>query len=354
MPVSLPLPYIELPNENPMPYIELPNETSSQENHVKIIELEPINMDETLQDRSLDSDCSDHRIEDAFLDSIDYGGSDNDGTASIKNSSYQESSESSDALRDILDRKIMFAQREASCDVVYPDDLRLTIQKLTMQSALTEESGEDMSQSTAVRRKSPTRVRIKSPYENQSFMMEEKKRRKLLEIRERRERKKMALAENCKITKHKYGKGAIMPQSASSVTKLSISNKSFYNSIYGQSTNVDPKQSKGRNRKGKREVLDVALVGLESEHEVSISTPEKNNKKYINRSYYLDDAVTEMMYMNMKRSENEGKEICSTSTSVISNDFRNNLHLLSQLIGPSETDLNIADDEVSGDDKTQL
>ncbi|XP_047028983.1 uncharacterized protein LOC124636840 [Helicoverpa zea] len=352
----------------PLAYTEQTNGNRSPDRTPRIVELEPICIEETIPEVSAQSECELSPIEfpienfDPYRDNSGMKGyecSDNEGAASLKNSgSCQESSDSSDALRDILDRKLKYAKQEASSNM-FPDDLRMTIQKLTMQGPLAEESGEDMSPSTAMKKKSLTRVRIKSPYENQSYIMEEKKRRKLLEVRERRERKKMALTENCKINKHhKYGKGAIMPQSASSVTKLSISNKSFYNSIYGQTTNVDPsKQAKGRNLKGKREVLEIDLECPDCDQETVVSTPDKptakNSKKYINRSYYLDDADTEMMYINMKQNDNEAKELCSASTSVISNDFRNNLNLLSQLIGPSETDLHIANNETSPDSKPQ-
>ncbi|XP_022824711.1 uncharacterized protein LOC111355181 isoform X2 [Spodoptera litura] len=332
----------------PLPSNEPSNEDQFPETSVKIVELKPI-IDECMDEHvshstemSVKSECSvqiiENEIEDTLVDIIDCGFSEHEGTESSKNSCYLVSSDSSDALKDILDRKVKLAQREKRGDI-FPDDLRFTIQKLTMQSALTEESGEDLSHST--KKKSPTRARVKSPYENQSLIMEEKKRKKLIEIRERREKKKMALAENCKVTKHRFGKGGVMPQSVSSVTKLSISNKSFYNSIYGQS-NTDPsKQAKGKNRRGgKRNTLEIDII--ERSNDTAPSTPERNSQKYTNRSYYLDDTVTEMMYLNMKKNETEVKEVCSTSTSVISSDFRNNLNLLSQLIGPSETDLDVS------------
>lgn len=321
----------------------------SPERKPKIIELEPMTITESIHQVSVVSEGStnsnDIPIEDSFLDSIDFECSENDVTESLKNSTYLGSSDDGDALKEILDRKHKMSHREAS-NGVFPDDLRMTIRKLTMQSALPEESGEE-TQPAPKKKKSPTRVRIKSPYENQSFIMEEKKRRKLLEIRDRRERKKMVPDENCKITKHKFTKGTTFPQSASSVTKLSITNKSFYDSIYGQATNADPsKQVKGRNRKEtQRDVLQINMNDNEGEHDESVaSTPDKNSRKYINRSYYLDEAVTEMMYTSMK-NENDAKD-CSTSTSVRSNDFRNNLNYLSQLIGSSETDMTVGDDEM--------
>ncbi|KAJ8718676.1 hypothetical protein PYW08_002913 [Mythimna loreyi] len=349
------MPYIDEAN---MPYTEETNNQYLSENKLKIIELEPTTCDETVHEVSVVSEGSTHSInnpiEGSYLDGLEYTCSDSENASSLKNSSFQESSDSNDALKNILHSKFKAAKREASGEV-FPDDLRLTMRKLTMQSALTEESGEEISLSTSKKRKSPTRVRIKSPYENQSFIMEEKKRRKLLEIREKREKKKMALAENCKITKHKYVKGNSLPQSASSVTKLSISNKSFYNSIYGQANGDPSKQEKGKNRKGgRRDALDIDMDDNEGEHDVSVVSTPDNSKKYINRSYYLDDADTEMMYINMKRNESDAKDLCSTSTSVISNVFRNNLNYLSQLIGPSKSELNIADDEIYPDKEKPL
>lgn len=342
----------------PLTYIEPSNDDiPSPETKSKIGEFEPLTIAESVHQGSINAEgsvfSSENAIEDSLVGSIDFGCSDNDATGSLKNSSCQESSDAGDGLKDILDTEYTILQKEASSEV-FRDDLSMTMRKLTMQSALKEESGDEMSHSPSKKKKSLTRVRIKSPYENQSYILEEKKRRKLLEIRERRERKKMALVENCKISKHKYAKGTTFPQSASSVTKLSISNKSFYNSIYGQATNaVSSKQVKGRNRKGgNRDVLEIDVNDNNEgdEHDESgVSTPDKNSKKYINRSYYLDDADTEMMYTNMKRNENDAKDFASTSTSVISNDFGNNLKFLSQLISPFETDLNIGDDEIFPD-----
>ncbi|KAH9638071.1 hypothetical protein HF086_014932 [Spodoptera exigua] len=329
-----------------LPYNEESNKEYIPETTTKIVELEPISVDESTTEISVTSEYSVQIIENPTVetvDIIDCGYSDHEGTESSKNSFHIISSDSSDALKDILCRKVQLAHRE-KCGDVFPDDLRFTIQKLTMQSALTEESAEDVSYST--KKKSPTRVRIKSPYENQSLIMEEKKRRKLLEIRERRERKKMALAENCKLRKHRFGKGAVMPQSVSSVTKLSISNKSFYNSIYGQLDTDPRKQTKARTRRGsKRNILDIDI--FERNYDTTLLTPEQNSNKYTSRSYDLDDTVTEMMYINMIKNETEAKDVCSTSTSVISSDFRNSLKLFSQLNGPSETDQNIINNEVS-------
>lgn len=347
----LPLTYLEQANEL---YIEQINNKYLPERTPKIMKLEQTTYNETVVHEAFaDSDGSSHSsdipIERSYLDGIEFVCSDNDIAMTLKTSNFPESSDSNDALKNMMNKKLKVARGEASVSRVFPDDLRMTMQKLTMQGAVTEESGEDLSQSTSKKRKSPTRTRIRSPYENQSYILEEKKRRKLLEIRERRERKKMALAENCKISKHKYSKGTTLPQSASSVTKLSISNKSFYNSIYGNTTTVNPSnQAKGRNRNvEKRDVLDIDLNHNEGEHNVSVaSMSDRNSKKYINRSYYLDDADTEMNYMNMKQNENDPKDLCSTSTSVISHVFRSNLNYLSQLIGPSESDLNIGADEI--------
>ncbi|KAJ8714734.1 hypothetical protein PYW07_002959 [Mythimna separata] len=328
---------------------ELEPTTTWESQPTIICELEPTTTcNETVHEVPIVSEYStlfgDNPIE--GFEGIEYICSDSENTTSLKNCSFLESSDSNDALKNILNSKLNISKMDDG--EVFPDDLRMTMRKLTMQSTLREESGEDLSQSSPKNRKSPPRVRIKSPYENQSFIMEEKKRRKLLEIREKREKKKMALAENCKITKHKFVKGNTLPQSASSVTKLSISNKSFYNSIYGQAASGDPgKHAKGKSRKGgRRDVFEIDMDDNEGEHDMSVaSTSETNSKKYIDRSYYLDDADTEMMYIN----RNDPKDLCSTSTSVISHVFRNNLNYLSQYIGPSKSDLNIDDNEMFPD-----
>ncbi|CAG4955620.1 unnamed protein product [Parnassius apollo] len=136
------------------------------------------------------------------------------------------------------------------------DDLFCSIQKFNTHTTLLEEN-EDF---PSIRKKSPTKVRIKSPYENKSFFIEERKRKKLLEIRERRERRKKAHSENCKGKKYKYGKGAVMAQPSNSVTKLSITNKSFYNSIYGESANINKKYIKNHSQKGSSEILSESSV----------------------------------------------------------------------------------------------
>ncbi|CAB3244938.1 unnamed protein product [Arctia plantaginis] len=258
---------------------------------------------------------------------------------------FENSPESSCNLLNNIDEIEVYSPKEASYELC-PADLRMTMQKLSIQSTLPEENVEDLSQSLTMKKKSSTKVRIKSPYENQSHAMEEKKRKKLLEIREKREKKKIALAESCKINKSKYGNRAPMPQASTSVTKLSITNKSFYNSIYGQTGDVDSKQAKNRNRRGdtQKELPDVALDKLGNDEETPKSQ-DQNNKKFINRSYYLDDAVTEMMYLNMKQKE-EDKDIGSASTSGISGEFRTNLSILSQLIAHNDT-------EISGDDNDE-
>lgn len=259
---------------------------------------------------------------------------------SFKTQSLNENTpESSCNLLNNLDEIEEYTPKEASYEIC-PADLRMTMQKLSIQSTLPEENSEDMSQLLTVKKKSSTKVRIKSPYENQSHAMEEKKRKKLLEIREKREKKKMALAENCNINKNKYGNRTAIPQASSSVTKLSITNKSFYNSIYGQTVDVDSKQAKNRNRRGdaQKEFFDVALDKLSNDEETPKSQ-DQNTKKFINRSYYLDDAVTEMMYLTMKQKD-EDKDVGSASTSGLSGDFTTNLSILSELISHNDTEIN--------------
>lgn len=137
----------------------------------------------------------------------------------------------------------------------YPiaDELSYTMRRLNMHSPVLEESEDTFTK----KKKSAGHVRIKSPYENRSYVIEEKKRKKLLEIREKREKKKLVMNETHKVTKPKYGKGAIMAHSSYSVTKLSITNKSFYNSIYGQS--LDNKNLK-KMLKGIKEIIFLPLI----------------------------------------------------------------------------------------------
>ncbi|XP_031763121.2 uncharacterized protein LOC113510853 [Galleria mellonella] len=314
---------------NPKDHVETKENAKNCKDKLKIIELnedvEKSTFVENLVNNQENINC------DSSEDTNRYTISENDYSTSSKIGSNRESSESSIALREILDKK---APNSCMHDIT-PDELHLTMQKLSIQSSLPEEIGEDI-QNPLNKKKSPTRVRIKSPYENQLYIIEEKKRKRLLEIRERRERKKMALSENCKITKHKYGKGPIMPQPSNSVTKLSITNKSFYNSIYGETIHLDNKV-KLEARRGKKKPI-FHLEESESETETTIITPDENSKKYVNRSY-LDDKMTEMTYMQMKRHDGV-KEISSTSTSAVSNDFVNNLSILSQLIVPSASDFN--------------
>lgn len=249
------------------------------------------------------------------------------------------SSETSFQTNDLLEESSKSSVMNDSAFIfTSPDELRVAMQRLNMQTVLPEESGEELTSNHLYKKKSLTRVRIKSPYENKSIIMEEKKRKKLLEIREKRERKKQALGD-CKISKTKYIKGNV-PQPTSSVTKLSITNKSFYNSIYGQSEGSKSNKTINKTYNIKKETpcaLEVAEEQMLDEFESSNLTPDINNKKYINRSYYLDEAETEMMYIEKKKAENKGLKTGSASTSTLSNDFQSNLNLLNDLIGPSNT-----------------
>lgn len=229
----------------------------------------------------------------------------------------------------------------AKFSLLCPDEIHCSMQRFNMQLPILEE----VEDTSSKRKKSPTKIRIKSPYENKSFVLEERKRKKLLEIREKREKKKMAINDNCKIIKHRYGKGAIMPQSSSSVTKLSITNKSFYNSIYGQTLNTDTKIiKKGKTaRDGSLSTLDLQTG--EEEVKRGLLTPERNNQKYINRSYYLDDAETEVMYVQMKKNSitEEAQGTSTSSTSHLSNDAPENLFLFQQFMNHSATEFSGTD-----------
>ncbi|CAG9790895.1 unnamed protein product [Diatraea saccharalis] len=232
------------------------------------------------------------------------------------NNIVSESSDSS-ALKDFLDTEVVtnIQPKETQFKITTSEALALSIQSLNMDS-LPEENCEDFK--NPVKRKSSPRVRVKSPYENKSYLIEEKKRKKLLEIRERREKKKIAMGESCKIKKNRYGKGSVMPRPSSSVTKLSITNKSFYNSIYGQTAkHVDMKIRKYKSNEGKKDFIADEHIGEEQVPEML--TPDVNNKKYIDRSYYLDEAVTEMMYTEPSDHSSDVRELFSVSTSAGSN-----------------------------------
>jgi hypothetical protein len=259
-----------------------------------------------------------------------------------KNDSVIESGDSSSALKDILDTRAVpnVLCKEAPYNFISPDDLTLSMHKMNM-SCVVEENDEEAP--PVNKKKSPTKVRVKSPYENKSHIIEEKKRKRLLEIREKREKRKIAMSESCKIAKHRYGKGPIMPQQSSSVTKLSITNKSFYNSIYGQNANILDKQpTKCKPRKVRRDLsVETRNEQFEDEQESPLSTPDKNSKKYINRSYYLDDAVTEMMYTQQSDCSSEFKELFSASTSMVSNEIGENNNMIPKQTNALHSDSNI-------------
>ena len=223
----------------------------------------------------------------------------------------------------------------------YPitDELSYTMRRLNMNSPVLEES-----EDTSTKKKRSSRVRIKSPYENRSYVIEEKKRKKLLEIKEKREKKKMITNESHKVTKPKYGKGAIMAHSSYSVTKLSITNKSFYNSIYGQTLdNKSLKREVNRHKINHISSLDLDYDN-EEKHE-SGSTPNKASQNFISRSYYLEDADTEIMHLPSKSDsvQDVGKEIGTRSISTISNDV-DNLSIIKRLFtNTSVSDLSVTD-----------
>lgn len=221
----------------------------------------------------------------------------------------------------------------ASLKTSSDDYLKLTIQRLSTQGCLPEESLEELPCSFN-KKNTPTRNRLKSPYENKSHAIEERKRKRLLEIRQRREKRKIAMIETYKACKNKHNRN-FMTQPSSSVTKLSITNKSFYNSIYGQSSN--DKQPKINNRKQKDFSFEESSDN-ENEHTGDI-TPNSNSQKYINKNYFLDDTVTEMMYIEMNQKEPDRQEL--KSESLILNDFNTKLDILSQLITPSIADLTV-------------
>ncbi|XP_038222128.1 uncharacterized protein LOC119839760 [Zerene cesonia] len=302
----------------------------NKEDSSKIMELneDDEGTKETVYESSIFTNKSQETFEDSLI------GTDTDISSSI--SPQRRNIDFTDTFilpdKNVIDSKTYNdEQTEANFCITSPNELYCTLQRLTMNSPVPEES-----EIPIKKKKSASKVRIKSPYENASRAMEEKKRKRLLEIRERRENKKKALSENCKISKHKYFKGAVMARASSSVTKLSITNKSFYNSIYGQAINNEVKNK----RKLNNEDLKI-IVELENSNEKSQTKSPKLNKSkdkiiYINHSYYLDDADTEVMRLQMKQmSETDNTAECTAATSVASDDFSSNLNLLKDLISPT-------------------
>lgn len=223
----------------------------------------------------------------------------------------------------------------ASLKTSSDDYLKLTIQRLSTQGSLPEESIEELG-CGFIKKNTPTRNRLKSPYENKYHAIEERKRKKLLEIKQRREKRKMAMIETYKASKNKHGR-EFMSQPSSSVTKLSITNKSFYNSIYGQSSN--DRLPKIKNRKQKNDCSFEETSDIENDDAGDRLTPVLNAQKYINKNYFLDDTVSEMMYIEMNQKEPARQDL--KSESLLLNDFNTKLDILSQLITPSITDLNV-------------
>ncbi|KAJ2938432.1 hypothetical protein O0L34_g12873 [Tuta absoluta] len=206
---------------------------------------------------------------------------------------------------------------------VHPDELRINMRKINM-SSLPEESAEAISLSQKNRKRSPTHNRIKSPYENKSFVIEEKKRRRLLEIRQRREKNKLVLTANgSKVNKHKY---PLSPLTSSSVTKLSITNKSFYNSIYGE--NYEKKADKIRNRK--ESVPEISMNEDQDNPKLPTVGQEQLGQKCVSNNFYSDNAETQMMYLDIKIQDR-----CSESSSSVK-DYKMDSKIFPISLTPSD------------------
>ncbi|XP_047532830.1 uncharacterized protein LOC125067950 [Vanessa atalanta] len=270
---------------------------------------------------------------------------DNDNSIIQENDRVKNATNISTELDDVLSsRNDSKFKSDMRCSLTPSDELGRAMHRLNIQSSVLEENEDD----SIKKKRSPTRIRIKSPYENKSFVLDERKRKRLLEIRERREKKKLAMNESCKITKHKFVKGAVMAQSSNSVTKLSITNKSFYNSIYGHNNIANKNFNKNVINEQEKEpnlTLDIEECHEEYKKDQSTVSLGKNGQKYINRSYYLDDADTEIMYLQMKQNndEDDTMEILTPSTSVLSSDVGAKLSGFRNFINLSTTDLSGTD-----------
>ncbi|XP_063627289.1 uncharacterized protein LOC134798834 [Cydia splendana] len=221
-----------------------------------------------------------------------------------------------DAMAQILTTAARVVRAEAAFNHATPNDLHFSMTTMDPQISLSEQNTSD-SFYTKPKKKSPERARIKSPYENKSFILEERRRRRLLEVKERRERRKMASNENSKASIHKT-----FPQAVSSVTKLSITNKSFYNSIYGRYGNgVSDKRKSSKTintntRKG-AQTIDEEIEESEEDVEREVALSDKTPKK-ISKGHFLDDTETEMSYLQNKHDGDFLR--ISTSTSVNSKE----------------------------------
>ncbi|XP_061719692.1 uncharacterized protein LOC133526878 [Cydia pomonella] len=237
---------------------------------------------------------------------------------------------SPDAMAQILTTAARVVRAEAASNHATPNDLTFSMTTMKPQTSLPEQNTSD-SFYAKPKKKSPERARIKSPYENKSFILEERRRRKLLEVKERRERRKMASNENSKVAKHKP-----FPQAVSSVTKLSITNKAFYNSIYGRNGNGENNKRKStttinvNTRKGAQKI-DEEVEESEEDVEREEVLPDKTFKK-ISKGHFLDDTETEMSYLQSKHDSDFLR--ISTSTSVNSNESITNLYSQSECCSP--------------------
>ncbi|XP_063539593.1 uncharacterized protein LOC134748749 [Cydia strobilella] len=237
---------------------------------------------------------------------------------------------SPDAVAHILTTAARVVRAEAASNHATPNDLNFSMTTMNPETSLPEQNTSD-SFYTKPKKKSPERARIKSPYENKSLILEERRRRRLLEVKERRERKKISSNENSKVAKHKA-----FPQAVSSVTKLSITNKAFYNSIYGSNGNVESNKRKSsmtlnmNTRKGAQKI-DEEIEESEEDVDGEVALPDKTLKK-ITKGHFLDDTETEMSYLQSKHDSDFLR--ISTSTSVNSKESITNFNSQSECCSP--------------------
>ncbi|XP_063367887.1 uncharacterized protein LOC134656308 [Cydia amplana] len=306
--------------------LEYQNPEHADELIPKVIELPEIEQNtgnrSSLQSDEFGSTCS---ISD-FTDSKESDCKSKEDSAS---SSAVPRPGSPDAMAQILTPAArVMVRAEAASNHATPNDLNFSMTTMNPQTSLPEQNSSD-SFYTKPKKKSPQRVRIKSPYENKSFILEERRRRRLLEIKERRERRKMASNENSKVDKHKA-----LPHVVSSVTKLSITNKSFYNSIYGRNGNVESNKKKSsttvnvNTRKG-AQTIDEEIEESEEDVEREVELPDKTLKKNT-KGHFLDDTETEMSYLQSKHES----DFLRISSSADSKESIANFYSQSQCSSP--------------------
>ncbi|GBP58155.1 hypothetical protein EVAR_86317_1 [Eumeta japonica] len=190
-------------------------------------------------------------------------------------------------------------------------------------------------------------VKNKSPDDSSIFLMAGKREKRFNENRQRRERSKALISEACGSAEDgEKEKKRAAPQASRSVTKLSVSNKSFYNSIYGNTKTYSGRNDEIKTYGGLKKVTKPLQLskGQDFQNEIVDGFFENCNIRL-----NTDTAISEMTYVQMSKENStdvSGKNLVSfsstTSASVLSgNNMSDNLHILPPLSeSPRENGIN--------------